>query len=211
MKEKIKEYFSKIKEKGFVLKLSLIPFACGLLYAIAGSDNTPKQVRRFGIPVLLTSFAWLSLKNIWVLMMLSQIGVYSIGHGIPAENYPENPNLDSGSVVGRFFVRIFRKLFEKNKSIIAGRREAHYWSNYCVRGTKALLIAISCLVIPILEKNWLVYFILSTVMVGLIASIAWRGMGEKVIKIGNKVYTVLYVDVIVGTIIGFYVMLILRF
>lgn len=186
MKFKIKEYLAKIKEKGFILKLSLIPFACGLMYAIAGSDNTPKQIRRFGIPILLTFFTWLSLKNIWVLMMLSQIGVYHIGHGIP------DPT-DEGSVLGRFWYKIFKG--------------NHLLTDYFVRGTKALLIAISCLVIPILKTSWPVYIALSVVMIGLIASIAWRAFGKRVIKIGNKTYTVLYVDVAVGTIIGMYVML----
>ena len=201
MKQKIKEMWLKTKEKGFILKLSLIPFACGLMYAIAGSDNTPKQIRRFGIPVLLTLVAWFTLKNIWVLTMLSQIGVYSLGHGIPDDRYP--PTGDSGSDVGRFWTLLFRKYTTICK--------AHRIADYFTRGTKALLIAVSCLVIPILKGNWMIYIALSVAMVGLIASIAWRGFGEKVIKIANKTYTILYVDIIVGTAIGLFVLLILKF
>lgn len=203
MKEKIKNLWQKIKDKGFVLKLSLVPFLCGMLYSIAGSDNTPKSIRRFGIPVLLTIVSWFCLKNIWVLTILSQIGAYSIGHGIPDSTYPENSQADKGSSVGRFWTMLFRKWFD--------RVRAHTYADYCTRGFKALLIAISCLSIPILKDAWTVYIVASILMISLIASIAWRGFGEKVIKIGNKVYTVLYVDVAVGSLIGAYVLTILKF
>ena len=190
MKEKIKEYISKIKEKGFVVKLALIPFLCGLLYAIAGSDNTPKQIRRFGIPVLLTFFVWLSLRNIWVITCLSSIGVFSIGHGVPDKT-------DAGSALGRFWYKIFKG--------------NHRMTDYFVRGTKAFFFALSFLSIPVLKDSWLVYSILTAILTVSIASIAWRGIGEKVIEIGKKKYTVLYVDIITGTLFGFFVMLIVRF
>lgn len=90
-------------------------------------------------------------------------------------------------------------------------KKVHLYSDYCVRGTKALLIAISCLSIPILKSNWTVYGVTSIIMVVMIASIAWRGLGDKLITIGNKTYSLLYVDVIVGNIIGFYVLIILKF
>jgi hypothetical protein len=200
---KIKKLFNKLKEKSFVLKLSIVPFFCGMLYAVAGSSGIEKQLRRFGIPVLLTLFAWLSLKDIRVLTMLSQIIVYHIGHGIPDDNFPDNPDLDSGSTLGRFWTMLFRRYF----SIL----KAHRLADYCTRGTKALLIALSCLVIPILKTNWNVYILLSILMIGSIASIAWRGLGEKIINVGKKKITILYVDVITGSLVGLYVMLILKF
>jgi len=203
MKQKIKELWKKIKDKGFVIKLSLIPFACGLMYAVGGSNNVPKQVRRFGIPTLLTIASWFFLKNIWVLTMLTQIFVYHIGHGIPDDNYPEDINADEGSSLGHFWTMLFRKYFD--------RVTAHQMADLWTRGCKAWLIAISCLAVPILKESWSVYVVASMLMVGLIASLAWRGLGEKIIKIANKTYTVLYVDIVVGTIIGFYVLIILKF
>ena len=203
MKQKIIKLWQNIKEKGITLKLSLIPFSCGLLYAIAGSDNTPKQIRRFGIPILLTLYTWLCLKNILVLTILFQIVAYSIGHGIPDNDYPENKKADKGSKLGYFWTMLFRKSLDRIK--------AHRIADYCTRGIKALLIAVSCLSIPILRENWMVYIISSIIMIGLIASISWRALGEKIVKIANKTYTVLYVDITVGSIIGLYVLTILKF
>lgn len=108
MKKFIKKWWTKLKTKSSLLKLSLIPFVCGLLYAIAGSEHTPKQIRRFGIPALLTFFVWLFLQNVWVLTMLSQIGVYSIGHGIP-DNFEGG---DEGSALGRFWYSFWSKLLK---------------------------------------------------------------------------------------------------
>jgi len=185
----LNKFWQKIKDK-ITIKLSLIPFLTGLMYSIAGSENTPKQIRRFGIPILLTFFSWLYLQNIWVLTMLSQIGVYHIGHGIPDAT-------DSGSSLGRFWYNLFNS--------------NHLWADIFTRGTKAFLIAVSCLSIPVLKGNWAVYLVSSLILTISIASIAWRGLGEKIIKIGDKKYTLLYVDIIVGSLIGFYTLIIVRF
>lgn len=203
MKNRLKKIWNKVKEKGFIVKLSIIPFLCGLMYAIAGSQNTPKQIRRFGIPILLTLYTLLVLKNFWVLLILSQIGVYSIGHGITDDDWPEDPLSDQGSSLGSFFVMLFREWFDREKS--------HKFADYCVRGIKALLICISTLIIAVIRQNWLVYGVGSTILVIAIASIAWRGLGNKTVKIGNKIYSILYVDIVVGSLIGLYHVLILTF
>ena len=190
MKEKIKKWFNKLKEKGFVLKLSIVPFLCGMMYAIAGSDHTPKQVRRFGIPVLLTLFVWLSLKNIWALTCFFSFISFSIGHGIPCAT-------DEGSTLGRFYYNLFN--------------QNHLIADYLTRGTKALIFCLSFLSIPILKSSLIVYSILSTILIIMIASIAWRDFGKKVVNIGKKSYTVLYVDIATGTLFGLYVIGLLKF
>lgn len=202
MKNKIKEYFKKIKEKGFILKLSLIPFLSGLMYAIAGSDHTPKQVRRFGIPVLLTFVSWLFSKNIWVLTCLFSIFVFHIGHGIPSPVYQVGSSVplyynDKGSALGRFWYKIFKG--------------NHRITDYFVRGCKAFLFALCFISIPVLKGNWVTYSVLSSILTVSVGSIAWRGLGEKKIKIGDKTYTVLFVDIVTGTLLGLFVMIIGKF
>ena len=111
--------------------------------------------------------------------------------------WKEDDYSDIGSALGRFWF----KLFKGN----------HTLANYGTRGTKALVIALTCLSIPMITSSWMVYVVASILLVGLIASLSWRSLGQRVIKIGDKVYTVLYVDIITGSLIGLYVLTIVKF
>jgi hypothetical protein len=57
-------------------------FLCGLLWRIGGSDDFPKAVRRFGVPIVIVGINlvygnYLSLISLPLLM-----GAYSLGYGI---------------------------------------------------------------------------------------------------------------------------------
>lgn len=144
----------------------LLSIVCGCLGAYAGSQNTSKAWRRYGIPFIIVVFG--CFHTWWSLLSLSLIGILSSGYGIPDGN-------DSGSSLGRFWY----KVFDSHKMIDVG-----------VRGTIGLLIIISCLYAPILSQKWVFYGVSAGVY--LLIHILFTAIisGEPVIKTGNKQFLV---------------------
>ena len=135
----------------------LTPIAGAILGALGGADKGSKLFRRIGIPVLLVGQAYVTLENIYVLIIMTMSGWLSMGYGIPE-------NGDEGSALGRFWFH----LFSNNANL----------ANYFTRGTIGLSIALSLLVIPILKHNWVVYLIGSLCIVLVQALISWRNLGQ---------------------------------
>jgi hypothetical protein len=135
----------------------LTPLAGAILGALGGADKSSKLYRRIGIPVLLVGQAYVTLENIYVLIIMTMCGWLSMGYGIPG-------NGDAGSALGRFWY----KLFKQN----------HFLADIFTRGTIGVLIASSLVVIPILKHNWIVYFISSLFIVLVQALISWRNLGQ---------------------------------
>lgn len=159
---KIKDLFNKVS--GF-----LIPIAGGLLGAIGGSGNKP--ARRIGIPVTISGYAYSNLHNLWVITICSMIGALSIGYGIPSyKDSTEESSYDAGSVLGRFFY----KLFKQN----------HVLADIFTRGTIGLLIALSLISLPIIKGNWIIYGIGSLGIILTNALLSWRNLGT--FKLGGK-------------------------
>lgn len=172
---KIKQILSKISD---FLKISGIALLVGILGAWGGQNN--KWIRRFIIPVIFTICAYIELKSLYVLFILMQIGFLSIGYGIMDEN-------DKGSALARFWYNIL-----KRKELL----------NYFVRGTVGLGISLSFLVISILKWNWFVYFLNSLGIILVWSFISWQGFGEISIKIKDKIYTLLKVDLVTYGVVG---------
>lgn len=61
------------------LKKFLITIISALVGAVGGQGI--KFLRRYFIPLMLTSLAYFKYQNLWVLLLLSLIGCYSLGYG----------------------------------------------------------------------------------------------------------------------------------
>jgi hypothetical protein len=147
---KIKDLFNK-------LFAFLIPILGGLLGAIGGSGN--KGARRIGIPLLLSGYAYYRTENIFTLSIMTMAGVLSLGYGIP-----EPDGSDEGSALGRFWYKIFKG--------------NHLLADVFTRGTIGVLIALSMISVPIINKNWVIYGLCSLGIILVQTLISWRGIGE---------------------------------
>lgn len=87
--------------------VGIVGIICGILGALGGAKNTSKGWRRYGITGVLL-VASIILKNYWALLLGTWSGILSMGYGIPDKEYPENPNVDCGSSLGRFWFNIFK-------------------------------------------------------------------------------------------------------
>jgi hypothetical protein len=162
-----------LKNLGLILLIAI-------LGALGGSENSSKGIRRFGITGILTILALVSLHNFLVLSIMLGAFVFAIGYGIPSGD-------DKGSGLGRFYFNIFK---------------TELLANIFTRGTVGLLLNITWLSIPILKGNWISYFISSILIISTYSFVSWRGIGIYTIKIKDKIYSLLYSDLIVYGVIA---------
>ena len=162
----------------------------GILGALGGQEGKhSKLIRRLGIPILITAIAYIRLHNIWVLSILSSIGVLSLGYGIPELVHEiGKPNLvvyfaDKGSFLGRFFWKI--------------THQNHKLSDMLTRGTVGCFFVLSLIAIPIIKHNWLVYVLCGKGIILAYAFLSWKGFGE-LNMFGKKL---LIVDILVYSLI----------
>ena len=134
---------------------SILPLLGGLLGAIGGAGN--KGARRILIPLLIMGLAYLETDSILVLTIASMIGFLSMGYGIPCGD-------DEGSKLGAFFYNLFH--------------QNELWANIMTRGVIGALIALSLISIPIIKKNWLVYFIGLVSIILVQSFLSWRNFGS---------------------------------
>lgn len=138
----------------------------GLLGSLGGTDGVSKGVRRFGIPVIITILALLTLHNAFCVTIMFMSFVLSIGYGMPCFI----PGwTDEGSALGRFFYKLTFKIYKDTPT-------NSDLPNILTRGTIGLLIALSMLSIPILTGNWLYYSIFTVIIVITFATISWRSL-----------------------------------
>lgn len=174
---KFKQIFETIKEKLLEsIKFSGIAFFISFFGAIGGSENSTKDWRRIGIPV--TFFLcglWSTKFNPWVVIILIQHFILRLGHGIP-------DSTDDGSLIGRFFY----KLFNSNETL----------ANILTRGFISTLMCVTFIIIPILKGNWFEYFYCSVGIILIFALLAWRNLGTYTFKIKNVAYYACTSDVL---------------
>lgn len=111
---KIKELWKKYNDKLWMafraLKIPTFVAVIGFLGALGGSANSNPLLRRCGIPLLSCSYAYYVLSHIpeigylkalWVISIMSMWLGLALGVGIPDQNWPTDPNADSGSTIGK--------------------------------------------------------------------------------------------------------------
>jgi hypothetical protein len=187
MKDMFKKFIQLFKNAGLITLLAI-------LGALGGQGI--KWVRRFLYPGIITIYAIYVTHNLWCLSIYLLSFVLSIGYGIP-QAYKTEPNTifnpneinfkigfeDEGSALGRFFYKIF-----KGNMLL---------TNSATRAVIGCLISASLISIPILTWNWITYFLGSLIIILIWALVSWRGFGETPIKIFNKQYNLLNVDLVV--------------
>jgi hypothetical protein len=113
----------------------------------------------------LTICAILVIKSWFCLILLSLIGVLSIGYG---RFDPINDDKPS------FLGKLAYKLFPKSQVL----------QDVTIRGMVGILMCISILVIPFLKHNWIIYLIGCIIILGSYCGISWQAFGE--IKFKDK-------------------------
>lgn len=208
IKETWQKYKKKLSTVISALKLPSFAVIIGFLGAYAGSHGTSLMWRRAGIASIITVCAYITsgmnpeigwLYALWHITCMSSWGAYSMGYGIPDDNYP--PHGDSGSDVGRFWTMLFRKYVSIQK--------AHRLADYFTRGTVALCRVLFIISIPILKGNWICYGMgaLGIILVNVLVS--WRGWGGFKQKIFGKEVEFLWSDIVNYTVEGlcYYIMI----
>lgn len=166
----------KLKEMLKRIKIIKIMILTALLGAYGGQGQ--KEYRRIWIPTVLTILAVLQLRHWLPILIMSMVGVLSMGYGIPCPSDPDP------SALGSFWYKIFKG--------------NHFWANVFTRGTIGFMIALSLIWIPIIKLNWFLYLIGSTIIMLTYGLIGWRDLG--VIKINGG--HLLIVDLIVYGMVG---------
>lgn len=120
---------------------------CGLFGALGGAEDGNNAYRGILIPIFLIVMAWFHLKNPYILYLSILFATFTIGYGHTSP------------------LRLFyEKLFKGNQ----------FYTNIATRGTLGKLMAMSLVIIPIIKQNWILYGIVSFMIVNTYAWISWR-------------------------------------
>jgi hypothetical protein len=161
-----------LKKIGKIFTNLGIIFVLSMLGAISGQGF--KWMRRFVFPAIIMIYALIIVKSWWCLSIYSISGWLSMGYGIPDLT-------DEGSFLGRLFYKLFK-----------GNR---LWTNIMTRGTIGLLLSLSMISIPIIQKTWVSYLSGSFAIILIWATNSWQGYGEITVKLFNKEYKLLKTDI----------------
>lgn len=145
-----------LKETMNSMKCMLISALCAFLGAFAGAEGTNKNWRRFLIPFALSGLAYGHLRDWRCLLIMTMMGAFSMGYGIPDET-------DEGSALGRFWCKISHQ-----KVLLA---------NIFTRATIGFMVGLSLICIPIIKGNWLTYLLCYQAIKIVYAFISWRNLG----------------------------------
>ena len=144
----------------------ILPLICAILGAMGGSADGDKFYRRILIPVLLAGFAFGYTESIFTLTILSMIGCFYIGYGLP-------DSTDKGSALARFWAKIIN--YDRFSAYDVDVNSLYL--NMLTRGTIGLLISLSLISIPIIKHNWEQYCICSLVIILTELLISWQDYG----------------------------------
>lgn len=144
---------------------------CGLLGMYAGSRNTNLAWRRWGIALLVVLNAEIVYAHWSMLFIMSMVGALSMGYGVPDET-------DDGSKLGAFFYRLTKK--------------NHWATDMLTRGTVGIMVAFSCIPLPLYTGEWVKWFVISFLIVG--SYVLYGPIIENEPVIHTKKYTFLIED-----------------
>lgn len=119
-----------------MILIILTVLLCAVLGTYSGSRNTKKWPRRYLIPLTLAVHSSLSLSP-WCMTLMLMAVPLSMGYGIPDDD-------DDGSTMAAFWYGAMNVPLK--------------WLDFAVRGSIGVLIALTCISIPIVTGNWNTYF-----------------------------------------------------
>lgn len=122
---------------------------CGLFGALGGAEEGENAYRGMLIPIFLITMSYFQLKNPYVLYMGILFLTFTIGYGHTSP------------------LRLFyEKLFNNNQ----------FYTNIATRGTIGTTMCLPLLIIPIIKQNWILYGIVSFIIINTYAWISWKNL-----------------------------------
>lgn len=120
---------------------------CGLFGALGGAKDGNNAYRGILIPIFLIVMAWFHLNTSNILYLSILFATFTIGYGHTSP------------------LRLFyEKLFNGNQ----------FYTNIATRETLGKLMSLSLIIIPLIKQNWILYGIVSFMIVNTYAWISWR-------------------------------------
>jgi len=120
---------------------------CGLFGALGGAEDGGHHYRGIFIPIFLIIMAYFQLNTSNVLYLSILFATFTVGYGHTSP------------------LRMFyEKLFKGNQ----------FYTNVATRGTIGKLMACSIIIIPLIKQNWILYGIVSFMIVNTYAWVSWR-------------------------------------
>lgn len=150
------------------LKKSIILFFTAIIGAIlgalGGAEKSSKLFRRICIPILLLLVGIL-FKNYIAILIALYIPIFYLGYGIPCKG-------DSGSALGRFWYRIFKK--------------SNFLADISVKATIGFLFSMVLTIIAILKHN--TQFLLVTIPITILSHVVFGALTQNLnmIKLFGK-------------------------
>lgn len=176
----------------------LAPIKVGILVSLLGAYGGQgyKSYRRMGIPVFITILALLYLKHWGCIFIMSMVGAFSVGYGIPCLSDPDP------SSIGKFWYKIVTALWYQFFLYTIPIQIIDSLVNMLTRCTIALMVNLSLLPIPIIKGNWLIYLIGSLSIILGYALLSWRDLGVIKTKTGHLLWSDLITYGIIGSVSG---------
>ena len=118
----------------------------GFLWALGGAENSDKNFRRVGVPIVICVACALGQKT-WIplVSILPFWGINTIGYGIPSWNGPDGTMDDEGAPLGQFWY------LKCNNGKMTSNPSAEKKANIFTRITLAILY--SLVMIPLVVIN----------------------------------------------------------
>jgi len=109
---------------------SLFVFICSICGTLGGQGL--KFLRRYFVPLLLTSLAYWKYQSLWVLLLLSLIGCYSLGYG---EGSVTRKWFKGSDILTRGFISLLKCLSFLILAILSGK-----WIIYIIGSISIILV-----------------------------------------------------------------------
>ena len=120
---------------------------CGLFGALGGAKDGNNAYRGILIPIFLIAMAWFQLRTPYILYICALFATFTIGYGHTSP------------------LRLFYEKICKNNQ---------FYTNIFTRGTLGIIMCLPLIIIPLIKQNWILYVIVSFMIINTYAWISWR-------------------------------------
>jgi hypothetical protein len=122
---------------------------CGLFGALGGSEDGNKSYRGIIIPIFLIVMSYFHLETSKILYLSILFATFAVSYGRTSP-----------------LKLFYEKLFNNNQ----------FYTDILTRGTLGTLMTLSLIIIPIIKQNWILYIIVSFIIINIYSWISWRSL-----------------------------------